>query len=645
MLNSHEVINAARWDGHQNDIAPPIYLGDSLQLRYEHNITTLGDHIALRTTEQLPGETDTVRFQIPMSLARDGESFDRLMLDLAEAVANESDFDAVLDRHQITDEVKRDSMSQIAMQMQQLQAIRRDHVWAYYLRNMVRPAVISEQRVDAIVGNPPWLTYAKSSDIVREELVNLSQNDYGIWAGGRQAPNQDIATLFFSRMTDLYMKPNGKIGMVLPHSVLRSGQHLKWRSGYWQSKGHNNMRAVAVDFGFKTPYDLDKLEPNSFFPVPSSVVFARTRGSGNDVDKIKRQAHALAPGQVEVWSGTTNTTLVNRQTKTLHHDDGVFHSPYADFARRGADVYDRRLYLVTAEPNQTKLAAPSTFTTYPRTASQDKKKYDVSVLSGNIVHDDNLFDVYLGENIAPYVTLPPLTAVLPVDKPSMTLPLDHKSCPVNPNTKTVKHDACQIDAAKLDTRMISRWNTMSSLWDANKGKNDKKSLYQNLNFHNKLTSQLNWLRNHGDRPVRIAYTGIAGQAAALITDDKAILDTALYQVTCRNTDEACYLLAIINSDALSEYVVPLMPKGQFGARDLHKHLWKLPIPEYASNDASLVDLSRLGRRAAAEAEGIIAPMRSPTLTRDKARSVLRHEWQPNSPTAQRIESAVQNLLS
>ena len=645
VLNSHEVINAARYAGHENDIAPPIYLGDSLQLRYERNITTLGDHIALRTTEQLPGETDTVRFQIPMSIARDSESFDRLMLDLAEAVALDSDIDAVLDRYQINDMVTRASMMQIAQQMKQLQAIGRDHVWAYYLRNMVRPAVIAEQGVDAIVGNPPWLTYNKSADIVREELENLSKNAYRIWAGGKQTPNQDIATLFFSRITDLYMKPDGKIGMVLPHSVLRQGQHLKWRNGYWQSKDANNRRAVAVDFGIKTPYDLDKLEPNSFFPVPSAVVFARTRDSGNDFDKIKRQARALAPGQVEIWRGPTNTPQVTRQTKTLHHDDGKFHSPYADFARRGADVFDRRLYFVTAEPNQTKMAAPNTFITYPRTSSQDKKKYDVSVLSGNIVHDDNLFDVYLGEAIAPYVTLLPLTAVLPVDKPSMKLPLDHSSCPVNPKTKTVKHNACEVDVAKLDTRMRSRWNTMSSLWDANKGKNDNKSLYQNLNYLSKLTSQLNWLRKHGDRPVRIAYTGIAGQAAALITDNKAILDTALYQVTCKNLGEAYYLLAIINSNAMFEAVVPLMPKGQFGARDLHKHLWKLPFPAYDPNDASHIDLSRLGQRSMIEAEAIIAPMRSPTLTRDKARSTLRHEWQPNSPTAQAIETAVQQLLA
>ncbi len=645
VLNSHEVINAARLADHQNDIAPPIYLGDSLQLRYEQNITTLGGHIALRTTEQLPGETDTVRFQIPMSLARDSESFDRLMLDLAQAVVNDHDTDQVLDQHQVTDASARTSMQQTADQMRKLQAIDRDHVWAYYLRNMVRPAVISEQRVDAIVGNPPWLTYGKSADIIREELVNLSKNVYGIWAGGRQAPHQDVATLFFSRVTDLYLKPDGKIGMVLPHSVLRSGQHLKWRTGYWQSQDAEIKHAVAVDFATKTPYDLDNLEPNDFFPVPSAVVFAWARERGNDFDKIRRQARALAPRRVEIWRGPTNTPQVTRQSETLHHDDGQFHSPYADIAIQGPTIVDRRLFFVSAEPNKTFMATPNTFTTYPRKSSYDKKKYDVSVLDGNIVHDDNLFDVYLGESIAPYVTLTPLKAALPVDKPSMTLPLDHSSCPVHPKTGNVRHNACAVDTSQLDARMRDRWDRMSPLWDANKGKNDKKTLYQRLNYHGGLTNQLKWSRNPGDRPVRIAYTGIAGESAALITDNKAILDTALYQVTCKSFDEAYYLLAIINSNAMFEAVVPLMPRGQFGARDLHKHLWKLPIPEYDPKDTDHINLSRLGRRATVEAQTIITNLGSPPPSVTKARSILRHQWQPNSPVAQQIETAVQQLLA
>ena len=643
VLNSHEVINAARYGGHQDDIAPPIYLGDSLQLRYERNIFTQRDHITLRTTEQLPGHADTVAFDIPMTLARDSESFDRLMLDLAQAVVDDADTDAVLNQHQITGKVERDAVTQTAHQMRKLHAIGRDHVWAYYLRNMVRPAVISEQRVDAIVGNPPWLTYSRSADIVREELVNLSQNTYGIWAGGRQAPHQDVATLFFTRVTDLYLKPDGKIGMVLPHSVLRSGQHLKWRNGYWQSQVADSQQDITVDFGVKTPYDLDNLEPNDFFPIASAVVFAQARDISKGSNKINRQP--LAPGRVEIWRGPTDTPQVTRNAEALHHDDGKFHSPYASIAMQGPTIVDRRLFFVTTEPNPIKMAALGTFITYPRTSGQDKKRYDVAALRGNPVHEDNLFDIYLGESIAPYVTLPPLTAALPVDKPSMTLPLDHSSCPTNPKTGNVRHNACVVDTAQLDTRMRTRWNTMSSLWDANKGKNDKKSLYQNLNYLSKLTSQLDWLRNPGKRPIRIAYTTSGEPTAAVIYDDQAVLDTTLYQVTCGNIDEAYYLLAIINSEALATAVNQFMPKGLFGARHLHKHLWKLPIPEYDPNNADHADLSDLGSRAAIEAEKVIAALGEPLPSVTKARSVLRHEWQPNSATAQDIETAVQQLLS
>ena len=646
VLNSHEVINAARYADHQNDIAPPVYLGDSLQLRYERNVLTRPDHITLRTTEQMPGQTDTVAFDIPMSLARESDRFDPLLLDLAQAVVQGTDTDAVLDRHQITDPVERKTMTQTAEQMRKLQAIERDHVWAYYLRNMVRPAVISEQRVDAIVGNPPWLSYNKSADIVREELVNLSLNSYNIWVGGRQASNQNIATLFFSRVTDLYLKPQGKIGMVLPHNVLRSGQHLKWRSGYWQSQSSNNKRAVAVDFTAKTPYDLDNLEPNSFFPIPSAVVFAQLRGRSNDFDQIKRQAHSLAPGRVEMWSGPTNTPQVNRLPETLHHDDGEFHSPYADIARQGPSIRDRRLFLVRVEPNQTKFAAPGTFITYPRTSGQDKKKYDVGALHGNVVHEDNLFDVYLGESIAPYVTLPPLTAVLPVDKQTMTLPLDHSGGQKDAKGRTLRNNPYEVDTAQLDTRIQNRWKLMSSLWDANKGKNDKKSLYQRLNYNNILTTQLGWMRNNRDRPVRIAYSAHGEPTAALICDDKAVLDEMLYQVTCLNLDEAYYLLAIINSNALATAVKPFCTTNWARKiRHLHKHLWKLPIPTYDPNNTDHINLSRLARRATVEAQTIITNLGNPPPTVTKARSILRHEWQPNSATAQGIETAVQQLLA
>ena len=648
VLNSHEVINAARAsDRPPAAITPPIYLGDSLQLRYDDRALFNQQTIRLRTTEPDPDAVgngpSAIHFAIPLSLARQADRFDLLMLDLAQAVDRNADTDRVLHNHGISDGPELDTMRQTAAQMQKLHAVNRNHVWAYYLRNMVRPAVIAENPVDAIVGNPPWLTYSRSADIVRAELVNLCRDAYGIWAGGRLAPHQDVSTLFFARVTDLYLKDGGHIAMVLPHSALRSGQHAKWRAGYWQSQDKDNLNAVSVDFRRKAPWDLDNLEPNDFFPMPSSVVFARSRGKNGDYKKQRKLAQPLAPGRVEIWRGPTNTPQVTRLAEPLHHDDGEFHSPYADLAMQGPTIVDRRLFFVATEPNRAMMAAPNTFVTYPRETKQDKKQYNVSVLRGNVVHDDNLFAVYLGETLAPYIALPPLTAALPVSKATMTMPLDHSRCSQT-RTGRIKHDACQVDIPELDARMQLRWPIMESLWDANKGKSDTKSLTQNLNWLNKLTSQLAYLRDPGDRPIRIAYASAGRPTAAIVWDDKAILDSLTFQVSCASEAEAHYLLAIINSDALAKAAKPFCPTNWAREiRQLQKHLWKLSIPAFDASDANHAELALLGERAVAEAAAIVGEMADVTVT--KARAAMRHQWQPASPTAQAIEQAIAKLLA
>ena len=61
--------------------------------------------------------------------------------------------------------------------------------------------------------------------------------------------------------------------------------------------------------------------------------------------------------------------------------------------------------------------------------------------------------------------------------------------------------------------------------------------------------------------------------------------------------EAHYLLAIINSDVLSNRVAPFMSKGQFGARDLQKQLWKLPIPPFNPANPLHAEVSEAGKAA------------------------------------------------
>ena len=85
--------------------------------------------------------------------------------------------------------------------------------------------------------------------------------------------------------------------------------------------------------------------------------------------------------------------------------------------------------------------------------------------------------------------------------------------------------------------------------------------------------------------------------ATLLDHNDAIVDYKLFWIACKDTPEAHYLLAIINSDALFEKVTPLMSNGQFGARDLQKHLWKLSIPEFDPEIPLHVAVSDVGEAA------------------------------------------------
>ena len=393
---------------------------------------------------------------------------------------------------------------------------------------------------------------------------------------------------------------------------------------------------MVLDFQCEPPWDLDLVDANLLhsFPMPACVVFARVdRTWGMPWARGAKGSVPLAPGPVWIWSGGSENAPPGRDLTKLIHDDGSYQSPYVDHATQGPTIVDRRLFFVTTTPHKGELAMPNTWRTDPVTGSMDKKKYDVSNLRSLLLHDDNLFDVYLGESLAPFVLLEPRKAALPVHKPTMKLP---------------RTSGGELDVKALDDYMQHRWSIMSKLWEANKGKADTKTLIENLDWLGKLSKQLAWLRSFGGRPLRIAYTTSGEPTASFVGDNKALVDTKLYWVTCRDENEAYYLLAIINSRTLTKQAAPFRPKGKFGgARDLHKHLWKLPIPSFDKDTPLHTRLAELGRDAEAEAAEFLKVRadQSRELTSTFARRVLRHEWHPDSHTAQCIEAGVADLLA
>ncbi len=320
---ARDALHAAREAGESISVTVPVYLGDSLQLRAESTGPMFEGMITIPVPDP-PGAKLSYHRELhfPRALVEQADWFDGLMTKMAANIESGGDPKWALDDEDIDDGPDRTMLERTAETLQRLHDDGRDHIWAYYTRNLVRPVALRADPVDVIVGNPPWLTYNRTEAVVREELERQSKERYGIWAGGRYATHQDIAGMFFARATELYLKPGGKAAMVLPHSALQTGQYTKWRSGQWG--------VLSVDLGVRPPWDLERIEPNNFFPVPACVVFL-TR---------KDPPGKPLPNRADRWRGQDSGPFTMEQIP-LTDTSGKFASPYGDRARQGATIVPR----------------------------------------------------------------------------------------------------------------------------------------------------------------------------------------------------------------------------------------------------------------------------------------------------------------
>ena len=273
------------------------------------------------------------------------------------------------------------------------------------------------------------------------------------------------------------------------------------------------------------------------------------------------QWHRPEPGADDVRrvsSGITDTSVSGE-------------SPYAGHTRQGAVIVPRCLFFVIETENTAVVQAGQTITVNPRRGSQDKAPWrdlDLTAITEQTIERRHLYDVHLGETVVPYATLEPLKAILPVRQGESEIPVDANA-------------SGDIRLGGLERRMRGRWQSISRMWDNNKRPATKLDLHGQLDYYGKLSAQLEWQANYEERPVRLVYTAAGQPTATLLNDDKIIVDYKLFWITCEDMQEANYLLAIINSDALAAAVNPLTtPNWAGNTRDLQKHLWKLPIPEF-----------------------------------------------------------------
>ena len=590
----------------------PVYLGDSIQFAQDTSVLAQ-DGITIYTTDGL--ELFARALSFPESVVAEASRFDRLVEDLAQRAADRAigsqppSIRAILNRYDVA-ESDRAQIEETFAALCHLHDHGRDHIWGYYVRNLARPYEFTraEQRVDRLVGNPPWLRYNAMTEAMQPEFKRLCQARQ-LWAPSQVVTSQDLSALFIARSCELYLKPGSDFGFVMPAAALSRLQYRGFRAANFASAESS----LTVAFG--QPWELSGVRPQPF-PVPAAVVFGK-RTEARDAKPMPDVATWWS-GRVEdhyrSWEAVKD--LLTAIDGPVVVADGDFPSPYGALVRQGANLVPRVLITVVEQP-PTALGVPAGKVAVESHRSTDEREpwSTLPTLKG-VVEEQFLFPTILGESLVPFQLREPRLAVLPWD-----------------GTQLLDGAGMLIDEYP---GLAEWWRGAAADFERHKRDSTALNLLDQINFQHKLVNQFP-LREH-----RIAYTGRGAiVTAARIADTTTVVDHALYWAPTASEAEGRYLCAVLNSRSLQERIRAGLSKGLYGERNIHRAPFTENIPEYDPDDVTHSNLADAGKDAESIADGVELEGVAATATaRNSIRAAIAE-----SDTDRRIEELVEQLLS
>lgn len=196
-------------------------------------------------------------------------------------------------------------------QLEAVVEVEGDGVWSWHLSQISGSLTLAKRGVGRIVTNPPWIVVNDTPEGDRKRRLWGLQKYLKVQTTPSGASSKGgLACLFTARSAELYLKQDGRIGMVLPGSALTAQTWRRWRLGTW-GPSVNMALEEGIDFSNHNPV------PFAHAPNGTSVVYARRsltasalpvaesgyRWSSSDyVTRVKR---GLVPSRkgFYMWSG------------------------------------------------------------------------------------------------------------------------------------------------------------------------------------------------------------------------------------------------------------------------------------------------------------------------------------------------------
>jgi methylase of polypeptide subunit release factors len=589
-------------------LSVPVFLGDAMQWNLRRFVD--GADVLV----EVPG--DEKPLQIPAGFAEDQALFEQGLDALNQGLADGAtpkDVGRRLKRLDGASAADAERLTETFTQLQKLYRDGRNGIWTFVFRNLVRPVWLSrkEQLADVLVGNPPWIVYRHLSANMKDRLREALRT-YDLWVGGNLATQQDMFALFWARAAERYLKSGGRLAFVLPFAVMNAPVYAGLRTG------RLNQTRVRIT----SAWALERVWP----------IFGAQSGSSTTSTCVlfgRREMATQPPAEIDRWHGILPRRDANEDeaAESLTHSRvpwprertliGV--SPYRSRFRQGATIVPRRFFVVDPEPVGRLGARRDAPRMRGRTGNLDKAPWTNVEPPRGPVELQFLRQVALGETIAPFRLLEPVTAVIPLDGATL---LNAKAA----SAATYRHLAAWLRYTE------AQWKEHSNK-DANG--NARMTLLERVDHMRNLSIQA------GPPTIRVLYTKAGTRLSAVrISTDDLIIDHKAYWAKARTAKEAAYLIALVNSAAVLAKVTDLQSHGQRDKRDFDNLVWTLPIPEYDDTDQVHRDLADAAERS----EEIAAAVDLTGINHFTAKRRAIREALAADGVAQTIESLVDAIL-